>query len=311
MMDPANRTIATEFILLGFSTNRNVNFVLFLIFFTLYVITFAGNGLMIFIIIFSPRLHIPMYFFLCILSILDLCYSSTVVPKLLTDLVSMHAIISIRGCAMQLYMILLLGGTECFLLALMAYDRYVAICRPLHYPVLMRWSVCYLLTTIICATSFVIYLLPSLLMPLALCYPNQINHFVCEVLAVIKLACDNIYLSELVIFSTSFISLLLPFVFIIVSYIFIISSVLKVHSAGRTKAFSTCTSHITVVSLFFGSSMIMYFGPSSQYSSNRQKYISLFYVVVSPMLNPIIYSLNNREVKRTLAKVLSKLVASC
>lgn len=309
-MNPSNQTIATEFILLGFSTNRKVNFALFSIFFVMYTITFVGNSLMIFVIIFNPRLHIPMYFFLCILSTLDLCYSSTVVPKLLKDLLSIQGIISIGGCAMQLYMILLLGGTECFLLALMAYDRYVAICRPLHYPILMRWSVCFILTAFICTASFVIYLLPSLLMPLALCYPNQINHFVCEVLAVIKLACGNIYLSELVIFSTSFISLLLPFLFIILTYICIISSVLKVHSTGRAKAFSTCTSHISVVSLFFGTSMIMYFGPSSQYSSNQQKYVSIFYVVVSPMLNPIIYSLNNREVKRTFVKVFSKQLAS-
>ncbi|XP_018427473.1 PREDICTED: olfactory receptor 2A5-like [Nanorana parkeri] len=309
-MDSRNWTIATELILLGFSTNRNVNLALFPLFFVMYVITFVGNGLMIFIIFFNPRLHIPMYFFLCILSVLDLSYSSTVVPKLLEDLLSVRGLISIRGCAMQLYMILLLGGTECLLLALMAYDRYVAICRPLHYTVLMRWSVCYILTAFMCTASFVIYLLPSLLMPLELCYPNQINHFVCEVLAVIKLACGNIYLSELVIFSTSFISLLLPFVFIIVSYVCIICSVLKVHSAGRSKAFSTCTSHISVVSLFFGTSMIMYFGPSSQYSSNQQKYVSLFYVVVSPMLNPLIYSLNNREVKRTFVKVFSSLDVS-
>ncbi|KAM3931050.1 olfactory receptor 5AR1-like [Leptodactylus fuscus] len=254
-----------------------------------------------------PQLHIPMYYFLCILSFLDLSYSSTVMPKLLADLLSSNHSISIGACALQLCLILLFGGTECLLLAVMAYDRYLAICRPLHYPVLMRWSICYWLTAFVGLLGFIIFVLPSLLMPVPLCYPNQVNHFMCEVLAVLKLACDKIYMSELVIFYSSFISLFLPFLFIIISYTCIIASVLKIRSAGRLKAFSTCTSHISVVVLFFGTGMTMYFGPSSMYSSNQEKYISVFYVILTPMLNPIIYSLNNRDVKVTFRKVLSKL----
>ncbi|XP_056418954.1 olfactory receptor 1019-like [Hyla sarda] len=287
-----NQTLATELFLMGFSQDVNTNIVLFLVFFIV------------------PQLHTPMYFFLCILSFLDLSYSSTVMPKLLADLLSTDPTISIGACAIQLGMVLLLSGTECLLLALMAYDRYLAICRPLHYPVLMRWSLCYELTAIMCLVSFILYVLPSLLMPVPLCYPNQVNHFMCEVLAVLSLACDKIYMSELVIFYTSFISLLFPFVFIIASYACIIASVLKIRSTERRKAFSTCTSHISVVVLFFGTGMVMYFGPASMYSSNREKYISIVYVILTPMLNPVIYSLNNRDVKITFRKILSKLAVS-
>ncbi|XP_077137929.1 olfactory receptor 10R2-like [Ranitomeya variabilis] len=301
-----NQTLATELYLMGFSSDIKTNCFLFLLFLIVYFITFVGNSVIICVVFYSPPLHVPMYFFLCILSFLDLSYSSTVLPKLLSDLLFTDRTISLFACAIQLDLLLLLGGTECLLLALMAYDRYLAICRPLHYPLLMRWSICYCLTAILGFTAFIMFVLPSLLMPLPICYPNQVNHFMCEVLAVLKLACDKIYLSELVIFSTSFLSLLLPFLCIIISYTCIIVSVLKIRSKGRSKAFSTCSSHVSVVILFFGTGMIMYIGPSSLHSSNREKYISVVYVILTPMLNPIIYTLNNRDVKTTFRKVLSK-----
>ncbi|KAG9462203.1 hypothetical protein GDO78_014684, partial [Eleutherodactylus coqui] len=304
-MDIKNQTLATELFLMGFSRDVKTNIVLFCIFLLVYVITFIANSVIIYVIFYCPHLHTPMYFFLCILSFLDLSYSSTVMPKLLADLLSTDHKISIGACAIQLYFILLLGGTECLLLAVMAYDRYLAICCPLHYPILMRWSICYCLTAIMGFLGFLIFVLPSLLAPVPICYPNQLNHFMCEVLAVLKLACGQIYLSEFVIFYSSFISLLLPFVCIIISYTCIIVSVLKIRSSGRLKAFSTCTSHISVVVLFFGTGMIMYFGPSSLYSSNQEKYISVVYVILTPMLNPIIYSLNNRDVKVSFRKVLA------
>ncbi|KAG8542972.1 hypothetical protein GDO81_002038 [Engystomops pustulosus] len=294
---------------MGFSRDIKTNIVLFLVFLLVYVITFVGNGIIICVIIYSPQLHVPMYFFLCILSFLDLSYSSTVLPKLLSDLLSTAPTISIGACAMQLCFIILLGGTECLLLALMAYDRYLAICRPLHYPVLMRWRTCYWLTAIMWLIAFTLFVLPSILVPVPICYPNRVNHFMCEVLAVLKLACEKIYTSELVIFYTSFMSLLLPFLFILISYTCILASVLKIRTTGRSKAFSTCTSHISVVVLFFGTGMTMYFGPSSQYSSNHEKYISVFYVILTPMLNPIIYSLNNKDVKGTFRKVVVKITA--
>ncbi|KAM3931060.1 olfactory receptor 2G3-like [Leptodactylus fuscus] len=305
-MGTENQTVITEVILLGFSNDPRINTVLFLLFLTFYLVTIIGNFLIICIIIANAHLHIPMYFFLCNLSFIDFCYSSTAVPKLLVDLLSLQRTISKLACGMQLYIILFMGGTECQLLVLMAYDRYIAICRPLHYPVQMRWSVCYRLTAFVWIFSFMIYIFPSLLMPITLCNRNQINHFMCELLAVLKLSCGDLYMNELVIFSTSFISLLLPFMFIIISYLCIISSVLKIRTSARYKAFSTCTSHIIVVALYFGTGMVTYFGPSSQYSSNQEKYISIFYVVICPMLNPLIYSLNNREVKKSLKSLFTK-----
>ncbi|XP_072000321.1 olfactory receptor 2B6-like [Engystomops pustulosus] len=220
-------------------------------------------------------------------------------PKLLVDLFSTHRIISVSGCCVQVYISVFLGDTECYLLALMAYDRYMAICHPLNYHMLMRREVCCCLVAIVWIMSFFISVVPSLLMPIDFCNPNKINHFMCEVIAVIKLSCDNIYMNQLVIFSISFFTLLLPFSFIIVTYGFIISSVLKIQSVERSKAFSTCTSHIIVVVMFYCTAMVMYFGPSSQYSTDQEKYISVFYVLIIPMLNPLIYSLKNKEVKKT------------
>ncbi|XP_018425356.1 PREDICTED: olfactory receptor 2A12-like [Nanorana parkeri] len=303
-----NRTLATEVVLLGFSKNPKINAALFLLFSVVYLTTIIGNGLMICIILISPHLHIPMYFFLCNLSFIDFFYSSTAMPKLLVDLVSRDRTISIAGCGIQVYISVFLGDTECFILALMAYDRYVAICRPLYYPILMRWSACVWLASFVWILSFLISVVPSLLMPMRVCNPNQINHFMCEVIAVIKLSCDNIYVNQLVIFSISFFTLLLPFTLIVCSYVCIISSVLKIHSVERSKTFSTCTSHITVVGLFYGTAMVMYFGPSSQYSTDQEKFISVFYVLVIPMLNPLIYSLKNEKVKKAflLDKSLSR-----
>ncbi|XP_068089309.1 olfactory receptor 2A14-like [Hyperolius riggenbachi] len=243
-----------------------------------------------------------MYYFLCMLSFFDLSYSSTAVPRLLVDLFFSKRTISRPSCVVQIYLIILLEGCECLLLAIMAYDRYVAICQPLHYPVLMRWSICYKLTAMLFIISFIMCIFPSLFMPITICY-NQVNHFMCEILALLKLSCDNIASNELVIFSVSFITLLLPFALIIISYICILASVLKIQSAGRAKAFSTCSSHLAVVGIYFGTVMLMYFGPSSQYSTDQEKYSSIFYVIVSPMLNPVIYSLNNKEVKDTIRKL--------
>ncbi|KAG8538072.1 hypothetical protein GDO81_023345, partial [Engystomops pustulosus] len=241
-----------------------------------------------------------MYFFLCILSFLDLCNSSLVMPRLLWDLFSIRRSISLGACAIQLYMILLLGGYECLLLAIMAYDRYAAICRPLHYPRLMRWSMCYRLIAILWILSFFIFVFPSLALPVPLCYPNQIQHFMCEILAIRKMTCTHYYYSEILVLCTCFTSLLLPFILILISYACIISSVLKIHSANRSKAFSTCTSHVSVVALFFGSGMVVYFGASANYSTDQGKYIAVFYNIFCPMLNPLIYSLNNKDIKTQL-----------
>ncbi|KAG9463612.1 hypothetical protein GDO78_021415 [Eleutherodactylus coqui] len=309
-MELKNQTIITEFILLGFTMDVKINLGLFVLFLVIYIVTTVGNSLIILMVIINPKLHKPMYFFLCMLSILDLCYSSTVMPKLLTDLLSTEKTISLAACVIQCYCILLAEGCECQLLAVMAYDRYTAICRPLHYSILMRWSICYRLVSLVFICSFMLCIFPSIFNPLTICY-NRINHFMCEMLAFIKLACDDLSSSETNIFSVSFITLLIPLMLILLSYGFIISTILKLRSAGRSKAFSTCTSHLAVVALYFGTVMLMYFGPSSMYSTDQEKYSSIFYVIVSPMLNPLIYSLNNREVKETFQKFFTNFIQSC
>ncbi|XP_056418947.1 olfactory receptor 11-like [Hyla sarda] len=290
----------TELILLGFSDDVKINTCLFLLFSIIYAITIFGNVLIMYVVFINPHLRTPMYFFLANLSFIDLCNASSTVPKLLVDLFSTYRNISLSACLIQFKVILLIGTTECNLLAIMAYDRYVAICHPLHYPVVMRWHICYWLTALLWLFSFTISVMPSIALPLVLCYPNQVDHFMCEILALLKLSCDDTRIKEIVISSLSFITLCPPFVFIVTSYVFIIHSVLKIQSTRRTKAFSTCSSHVMVVVLYFGTGIVTYFGQTDEDSINREKYTSVFYVVVSPMLNPLIYSLNNREVKRTL-----------
>lgn len=297
-----------EFILVGLSNNLGLNIVLFVLFFWIYLLIIIGNGLIILMVILYPHLHSPMYFLLSNLSFIDVCYSSSALPRLLVDLLSTCRKISLASCLTQIHMLLLMGASEYQLLALMAYDRYLAICHPLHYPTLMRWSVCHRLTIFVYILSFVIIIVPSVVMPVTLCYPNRINHFMCEALEVLRLSCDRDYAKELSIFFLSFITILIPFLFIMASYIRILSSILKLHSAGRSKAFSTCTSHITVVVLIYGSGMVTYLGSLAPHSPNRGKYISMFYIVAPSVFNPLIYSLNNRDVKMTLLKSFHKLM---
>ncbi|XP_072000329.1 olfactory receptor 2A14-like [Engystomops pustulosus] len=247
-----------------------------------------------------------MYFFLTNLSFIDLCNISCAVPRLLIDLVTTQRTISVIACGAQVILLMWIGANECLLLAVMALDRYVAICHPLHYPIVMRWSVCRGLAIFACVFSFTFVFLPSLTMPVTLCYPNTVNHFLCEALSVTKLACGDTHNNQIVTFFFSFISLFFPFIIILVSYSCIIRSIVRISTSGRSKAFSTCTSHITVVALYFGSGMVTYLGPSTEASSNQEKYVSIVYVIISPMLNPFIYSLNNRDVKGAIMKMLGK-----
>ncbi|CAJ0966763.1 unnamed protein product [Ranitomeya imitator] len=223
MMEHKNQTIFTEFILLGFTRDVKINLVLFILFLAIYIVTTVGNSLIIFMVITNPKMHKPMYFFLCMLSILDLGYSSTVLPKLLTDLFSTERIISPMACLIQIYVILFVEGSECQLLTVMAYDRYIAICRLLRYSVLMLWSICYRLVSLVFISSFMLTIFPSIFSPLTMCY-NRINHFMCEMLAIITLSCEDIASSERNIFFVSFITLLLPLMLILMSYAAILAS---------------------------------------------------------------------------------------
>ncbi|KAG8542007.1 hypothetical protein GDO81_027703 [Engystomops pustulosus] len=303
-MELENQTLIKEFILVGFSQNFPICIFIFLLFFSIYILTVLENVFLIFTIIVSSKLHTPMYYFLCNLSFLDFCFSSSTVPKLLIDVLSEERRISVVDCLSQMNLVLVLGGIECLLLAVMAYDRYIAICFPLYYTVIMSWRVCRYSTVIMWSASLLFSVGPTLIKPFEFCQENRLDHFFCEVLAIVELACGDISFYKITIVVVGLFTLLTPPIFIIGSYICIISSILKIHSShGRYKAFSTCASHLIVVFMFFGTSLTMYMGQAS--FSAYLKYISLNYMVFTPALNPLIYSLRNNEVKEAFRKILT------
>ncbi|XP_053316497.1 olfactory receptor 13-like [Spea bombifrons] len=304
-MGCVNQTIVTEFFLIGLSQDPRTEILLFILFFTMYLLTIFGNIILIYTVTTNPQMHTPMYYFLCNLSVLDLFYSSTTVPKMLLDMLSIGGgRISLLGCLTQMCTYIFLGEIECILLAVMAYDRYVAICFPLRYKVIMSWKLCKNITVLIWVGSCIFSTLPTNLRPPVFCKGNRIDHFICEVIALVKLVCGDTSFYETIIFSGSLFTLLVPFLCVITSYTFIIHSILKINSAGgRTKSFSTCASHLAVVLMFYGTSTAMYLGPLKNTSRN-QKYIAIIYGIVTPMVNPFIYSLRNKDVKETALKIL-------
>ncbi|KAG9461554.1 hypothetical protein GDO78_016434 [Eleutherodactylus coqui] len=304
-MENPNQTIIEAFYFTGFSQDLLDCSLLFIIFFVIYILTILGNGFLIVTVIFSPQLHTPMYYFLCNLSFVDLCYSSCTVPKMLFDMFSKYRKISVIGCLTQMNIGLFLGGTECILLAVMAYDRYIAICFPLYYTVIMSWRVCRYITVIMWSGSFILSTVPTMSKPLVFCKEKTLNHFTCEVLALLDVACGDLSFYKITIVAVGTFTLLSSPAFIVGSYVCIIISILKISSVGgRSKAFSTCTSHLTVVLMFFGTSMTMYMAQAKRFSPNL-KYFSLIYGVFTPVINPLIYSLRNNEVKEALQKILA------
>ncbi|XP_063786029.1 olfactory receptor 2C3-like [Pseudophryne corroboree] len=300
-----NYTRVEEFILLGLTSQPNMQIALFVIFLTCYVISLFGNIIIITISRASPRLHTPMYFFLSNLSFLDIWYTTSIVPKMLRNFLSIRKSISFDGCFTQLFIHLSLGGTECYLLLAMAYDRYAAICRPLHYTTVMNPILCIKMA----AGSWIGGIINSLIhtvlaLQLPFCGPNVINHFFCEVPSVLELACADASLNKTIIFFCAILVVMGPFFLILITYGYIISSIIKIRtSVGRRKAFSTCASHIIVVSLFYGTIIFMYMRPGSAHVYNQDKMATLFYSVVTPMLNPLIYTLRNKDVKAALVDI--------
>ncbi|XP_066485463.1 olfactory receptor 10A7-like [Tiliqua scincoides] len=303
-----NNTGLVEFILLGLSDDPNLQIILFSIFLAIYIITLAGNLLIILLTLTDPALHTPMYFFLRNLSFLEICYTSVNVPKMLDNLLSGNKSITFIGCALQTYFTFFLGGSECFLLASMSYDRYIAICKPLHYPVLMSRKVYTSLAVASWLSGFFMsFGHTSMVFTLPFCASNVINHFFCDIPPLLKLACGDTSRIEIAVFAVAMVFISLPFILILLSYAGIIAAILGISSsAGRKKIFSTCSSHLIVVTLFFGSACITYLKPNSTYSPNTDKYLSLFYTVVSPILNPVIYSLRNKEVKGALRRLFGR-----
>ncbi|XP_034992738.1 olfactory receptor 5A2-like [Zootoca vivipara] len=307
-MEAENLTSITEFILVGLTSHRKTQILLFVVILNIYLLTIAGNLVIIMLVRTDSHLHTPMYFFLTHLAGVEICYVTSTLPQMLFNLLTRNGAISLTRCAIQMHLVLTLGGTECVLLGAMAYDRYLAICHPLLYAILMgrwrqlqlasvSWLVGILLATINVGCTF----------SHLFCGPNRVNHFICELPVVLKLACANTHITEFVVFMAAAILLLGPLSVILTSYGLILVTVLKMQSSsGRQKAFSTCTSHLMVVTVFYGTVITMYMRPGLGTASDFDKKLAVFYILVSPLLNPIIYTLRNKDVHRAAAKVLQR-----
>ncbi|XP_013001870.2 olfactory receptor 5A2 [Cavia porcellus] len=303
-----NNTVVTKFILLGFSDHPQIKIFLFALFLGIYLLTFLWNLSLIVLIRMDAHLHTPMYFFLSNLSFLDICYVSSTAPRMLHDMIAKQRTISFTGCAVQYFVFCGLGLTECLLLAAMAYDRFAAICTLLLYTALMSHTLCLEMVT----GAYVGGFLSSLIETYSVyqhdfCGPNVINHFFCDLPPILALSCSDTFASQVVTFIVGVVVGVVSVLVVLISYGFIVAAVLRISSAkGRTKAFGTCASHLTAVTLFYGSGLFMYMRPSSSYSLSRDKVVSVFYAVVIPMANPIIYSLRNKEIKNALRKAVER-----
>ncbi|XP_066467551.1 olfactory receptor 5AR1-like [Tiliqua scincoides] len=311
-MTRENYTTVTNFILLGLTDHREMRPLLFAVFLVIYIITLLGNLGMNVLIWLDPQLHTPMYFFLSNLSFLDACYSTTITPNMLAKFLAENKTISFAACMAQYCFFAIFASTECLLLAVMAYDRYVAIRNPLLYTAVMSKKICIVFVT----GSYFWGLVSSLthtsgLLRLSFCGPNVINHFFCDHMPLLKLSCSDIYINEILIFTIGILIEMSTLLIIIISYAFIIIAVLRIRSAeGKYKAFSTCASHLTAVAIFHGTILFMYFRPSSSYSLDTDKMASVFYTVIIPMLNPLIYSLRNKDVKCAFRKIIGRKMLS-
>ena len=301
-----NATSEAQFVLLGFSDWPQFELLLFMVILIFYLMTLIGNLFIIILSYLDSHLHTPMYFFLSNLSFLDLCYTTSSIPQLLVNLWGPEKTISYNGCMIQLYFVLALGSTECVLLMVMSYDRYAAVCRPLHYSVLMYPRFCHLLAVACWVSGFTNSALHSFFTFLVpLCGHRQVNHFFCEVPALLRLSCVDIHANELSLMVTSSIFVLIPLILILSSYGAIARAVLRMQSTtGLQKIFGTCGAHLMVVSLFFIPVMCIYLQPPTGNSQDQGKFIALFYTVVTPSLNPLIYTLRNKDVRGAIKRLM-------
>ncbi|XP_072486334.1 olfactory receptor 1J4-like [Notamacropus eugenii] len=307
-MERDNETNVSEFLLLGLPIRPQQQGLFYVLFLSMYLTTLFGNLLIILLIRLDPHLHTPMYFFLSHLAFTDLCVSSVTTPKMLVNMQTGSQTISYNGCISQMYFFIFFADLDNLLLTAMAYDLYVAICHPLHYTTLMSKELCILLVVGSWTVNFASSLIHTIpLVRLSFCADNTIAHYFCDVGALLKLSCSDISLNELLIFTVGVAIIIVPFTCVLVSYIRILATILKMSSTkGICKALSTCGSHLSVVSLYYGTIICQYFFPSSSNSNIKDIIFSMMYTVVTPMLNPFIYSLRNRDISGALKKVLSR-----
>ncbi|XP_033024661.1 olfactory receptor 10A4-like [Lacerta agilis] len=305
-----NQTVITHFILLGFGNLQDLQIFIFLIFLSIYLVTMAGNILIVVLVISDQHLHTPMYFFVGNLSCLETCYSSIILPRMLASLLSGDRTISVKGCMLQFWLFGFLAATECYLLAVMSYDRYLAVCKPLHYAALMDNNLCVQLVLVSWLSGSLIVTTITLTMAqFSFCAPYEIDHFFCDFMPLIQHLCSGANFLLLSGFITTSVLTFPPFLLTLASYIYIISAILRIPSAtGRKKAFSTCSSHLSVVTIFYGALIVVYMLPNTDTLSRMNKVFSLFYTVFTPLVNPLIYSLRNKEVSKSLRRAVGKCV---
>ncbi|XP_069829029.1 olfactory receptor 5AR1-like [Dendropsophus ebraccatus] len=309
-MTQGNKSSVREFVIMGITTDPQLQHILFVVFLLIYLVSVACNTSIMLTILIINDLHSPMYYFLCSLSFSDLCYSTVISPKMLFDFFLERKLISFIGCALQLYFFAVFASTEGYMLSTMAYDRYVAICHPLLYVIIMNGRKCVILTLIVyigglCTAG----IHASCTFSLPFCGPNVINHFYCDIPPLMELSCADTYMSKTIIFGVVFCFGLFSAIVVLASYMYIFFTILTIRSSeGRHKAFSTCSSHLLCVALFYGTVFFMYLRPASNYSITQDKIVSVFYTMIIPMMNPIIYCLRNKEVKEAMKSCISRLL---
>ncbi|XP_008585714.1 PREDICTED: LOW QUALITY PROTEIN: olfactory receptor 10J1-like [Galeopterus variegatus] len=306
-MKRANHTEIREFVFQDFSSFREHQGTLFVVFLTLYILTLKGNVVIVIIICTDHHLHTPMNFFLSVLSTSETFYSLMIIPRMLSSLAGLSLSISLEGCGTQLFFFLGFAITNCLLLAVMGYDRYVAICNPLPYSIFMNWRVCATLASLVCATGFSLSLVQAVAtFRLPFCN-SLIEHFFCDVQPVLDLACAVPIINDILTLVISLLVLTAPATFLFIMYVLIISTILKIASAeGLKKTFATCTSHLTVVIVHYGCASIAYFKPKSENTKDQDQLISVTYTIITPLLNPVVYSLRNKEVQNALWRVVDR-----
>ncbi|XP_072462624.1 olfactory receptor 1f45-like [Notamacropus eugenii] len=307
-MEGRNQSRVSEFILLGLSDQPEQERILFFLFLFMYLISGLGNLLIILAICSDPHIHTPMYFFLTNLSLVDICFTSTTVPKMLNNYISKNRTIPYTGCLTQAFFFFSFAGMDSVLLTTMAYDRYVAICAPLHYNTIMTPKVCALLVGMSWFWAYNNALIHTILLTrLSFCGHNEIAHFFCDLSRLLKMACSDTFINELMLYTMGALTTFLPFIGILMSYIHIFLAVLKISSVnGKQKVFSTCGSHLTVVCLFYGTIIGVYFSPTSTHTAQQDIAATVMYTMVTPMLNPFIYSLRNKDMKGALRMLITR-----